>query len=615
MSRNKLAQKITAQSEYNSVAPEFGIILRLLLHGKGFVLAEMKFLSRLPVLKPTFAPKWPYQIRNQACSGSPSLDFSDSEDVPEYFNFAKDVLDKWAQKEKDGRRPSNPALWWVNDKDEEVRWSFEELGFHSRKVANVLSEVCGLDKGDGLLLILPRVPEWWMISVGCMRTGVVSIPATIQLTSKDILYRLQASKAKCIITNDALAPSVDSIASECDSLKSRVLVSKGSRREGWLDFHDLVAAASDSHQPVNTKSQDPVSFFFTSGTTGFPKMVKQSCSNMGIGMRHIGRTWMNLNPSRMTWALSDTGWIKFQFGGLYASWNQGACVFAHGKKQFDSLEVLNCLSKYPVTTFCGTPTLFRMLLQHDVRRYKFKSLMTCLSGGEPLPPEVMAQWKAQTGMEIHEGYAQTESTLLCATTIDMKVKPGFVGKAHPPYDVQIIDEHSNILPPGKEGDIGIRIKPKRPLGLFLGYEDDPQKTASTERGDFYVTGDRGVMAEDGYIHFVARADDVILSAGYRIGPFEVENALMGHPAVAEAAVVSSPDLIRGEVVKAFIVLAPAYESHDKDKLIIELQNHVKGTTAPYKYPRKIEFVLNLPKTISGKIQRKKLRNKEWEKSH
>uniref|UniRef100_R4GBC0 medium-chain acyl-CoA ligase n=1 Tax=Anolis carolinensis TaxID=28377 RepID=R4GBC0_ANOCA len=569
----------------------------------------MKLLSRLLVLKHTFAPKWPYQIKSQACSGAPSLDFPESEAVPEYFNFAKDVLDAWAQKETDGRRPSNPALWWVDDQGEEVRWGFEELGFHSRKAASALSEGCRLDKGDGLLLVLPRVPEWWMISVGCMRTGIVSIPGTTQLTSKDLLYRLQASKAKCIITNDALAPLVDSVASECHALKNRVLVSKGRRREGWLDFHDLVEAASDKHQPVQTKSQDPVSIFFTSGTTGYPKMVKQSCANLGIGMRNIGRTWMNLNPSSVMWGVSDTGWVKFQFSSLYATWIEGACVFAHGKAQFDSLVVLNCLSKYPVTTFCGTPTIFRMLLQHDVRRYKFKSLVSCLSGGEPLPPEVSAQWKAQTGMEIYEGYGQTETTLVCATTRDMKVKPGFLGKAHPPYDVQIIDKHSNPLPLGEEGDIGIRIKPKSLMsnalsGLFhLGWMD------------FYITGDRGVMAEDGYIHFVARADDVILSAGYRIGPFEVENALLGHPAVVEAAVVSSPDLIRGEVVKAFIILSPAYESHDKDKLILELQDHVKGTTAPYKYPRKIEFVQDLPKTISGKVRRKELRNKEWERSH
>ncbi|XP_042293901.1 acyl-coenzyme A synthetase ACSM3, mitochondrial-like [Sceloporus undulatus] len=579
----------------------------------------MKLLSKLPpVLKSASAPKWPYPIKSQASSGLPFIDFSEFEDiyknVPEHFNFAKDVLDKWSQKEKDGKRPSNPALWWVDETGEEVRWSFEELGFHSRKVANALSEGCNLQKGERLLVILPRIPEWWLVTVGCLRAGIIYIPATIQLTAKDILYRLQVSKAKCIVTNDALAPLVDSVASECSSLKSRVLVSKGKRREGWLNFHDLVEAAHDNHQPVKTKSQDPMSIFFTSGTTGYPKMVQHSCSSLGIGLNFSGRSWMNLNPSSTMWGVSDTGWVKFVFGSLYGTWSQGACVFSHGKMQFDSTVVLNCLSKYPVTTFCGTPTIFRMLLKHDVSRYKFKSLKTCLSGGEPINPEVMGKWKAQTGLEIYEGYGQSETILVCGTTREMEVKPGFMGKPLPPFDVQIIDEHGKHLPPGEEGDIAIRIKPERPLGLFSGYLDDPVKTASTERGDFYITGDRGIMAEDGYIRFIARADDVILSSGYRIGPFEVEYALSEHPAVAETAVISSPDAIRGEVVKALIILTPAYESHDKDKLIRELQEHVKKTTAPYKYPRKIEFVQDLPKTISGKIQRKELRRKEWEKA-
>ncbi|XP_060116900.1 acyl-coenzyme A synthetase ACSM3, mitochondrial-like isoform X2 [Heteronotia binoei] len=575
-------------------------------------MGRMKLLTRLPVLGSFSGPRVLHRVKS--CRGVASLGSTDYEslfrDVPEHFNFASDVLDKWDQKEKDGTRPPNPALWWISERGEEVQWSFEELGVLSRKAANVLTNACDLQKGDRVIVILPRIPEWWTITVGCMRAGIVFVPATVLLSAKDILYRLQASKAKSIITDDALAPLVDSVVSNCHFLKSRILVSEG-RREGWMHFHDLIRASSDQHQPVKTRSQDPMTIYFTSGTTGYPKMVEHSCCSLGLGLAPAGRYWMGLNPESIMWGLSDTGWVKFVFGSVFGPWIEGSCIFAHGKLQFEPTNVLNTLASYPVTTFCGTPTIFRMLLQHNVSSYHFKSLKYCLSGGEPMNPETMEHWKAQTGMEIQEGYGQTETTLLCGTLKGMKVKPGFIGKPCPPFTVQVINEQGNCLPPGEEGDIAVRIKPKRPVGLFTNYVDDPEKTASTERGDFYITGDRGLTDEDGYIRFIARADDIILSAGYRIGPFEVENALAEHPAVAESAVVSSPDPIRGEVVKAFIILTPAYQSHNMEKLIVELQEHVKKVTAPYKYPRKIEFVQQLPKTISGKIQRKLLRKKEW----
>ncbi|XP_044289604.1 acyl-coenzyme A synthetase ACSM3, mitochondrial-like [Varanus komodoensis] len=577
----------------------------------------IQLLPRPHALKFVRASKLPYRIQRQSSGAVSPGDFSDLEalyrEAPEYFNFARDVLDNWSQKEKDGRRPSSPALWWVGDQGEEVQWGFEELGFLSRKAAEVLSQACGLRKGDRVIVILPRVPEWWLITVGCIRAGIVFIPATVLLTAEDIQYRLQISKAKCIITNDVVVPLVDSVASECPLLERRMLVSKGGSREGWLNFHALLEAASDEHQPVQTKSQDPMTIYFSSGTTGYPKMVEHSCSSLGIGLIASARYWMKLTPSDTMWGLTDTGWVKFAYSSLFSPWMVGATIFSHGMLQFKPTVVLNSLAKYPVTTFCGTPTIFRMLLQHDVSRYNFKSLTACLSGGEPINPEVIRQWKAQTGVDIYEGYGQTETTLVCFRSKEMKFKPGYIGKPCPPFQIQIIDEDCNQLPPGKEGDIAIRIKPKRPLGLFSGYVDDPEKTASTERGDFYITGDRGIMDKDGYIQFVSRADDIILSAGYRIGPYEVEHALSGHPAVAESAVVSSPDPVRGEVVKAFIILSPAYQSHDKEQLTLELQKYVKEVTAPYKYPRKIEFVQNLPKTISGKVQRKVLRKKEWEK--
>uniref|UniRef100_A0A8B9ZHI4 medium-chain acyl-CoA ligase n=1 Tax=Anas platyrhynchos TaxID=8839 RepID=A0A8B9ZHI4_ANAPL len=534
-------------------------------------------------------------------------------ELPEYFNFASDVLDKWSQLEKDGKRPANPAFWWVNDEGEEVKWSFEELGFLSRKTANILSEACGLQRGDRMIAVLPRVPEWWLLNVACMRTGIVFIPGTSQLTAKDILYRLQASKAKCIVTSDALAPAVESVMSECHFLKTKLIVAKGSR-DGWLNLKELFVVTSADHKCVKTRSQDPMLIYFTSGSTGSPKMVVQSHGSYGIGFATSGRYWMNLTPSDIMWNTSDTGWVKAAWSSVFAPWINGSCVFVHSLPEFKPAVIAETLSRYPITTFCTAPTAYRMLVQHCLSRYCFMSLKHCLSGGEALNPEVMEQWKIQTGLDIYEGYGQTETVTICANMKGMKIKPGSLGKAVPPYDVQIIDDHGTVVPVGKEGNIAIRVQPERPFCMFSEYLDNPEKTAACMSGNFYVTGDRGIMDEEGYVWFVGRSDDIINSSGYRIGPFEVESALIQHPAVMESAVVSSPDPVRGEVVKAFIVLAPAFVSHDPEKLTQDLQQHVKKVTAPYKYPRKVEFVQALPKTATGKIQRKVLRNKEWEKA-
>ncbi|XP_054066949.1 acyl-coenzyme A synthetase ACSM3, mitochondrial-like isoform X3 [Rissa tridactyla] len=500
-------------------------------------------------------------------------------EVPEYFNFARDVLDRWTEVEKEGKKSKNPALWWVDGAGEEVRWSFEELGVLSRKVANVLSDACSLQQGDRVILILPRIPEWWLVNVACMRTGTVLIPGTQQLTAKDILHRLQKSKAKCIITDDSVAPAVDSVGAECQSLKFKLLVSQG-HREGWLNFKDLLKNAPSDHQCVTTKCQDPMAIYFTSGTTGSPKMAEHSHSSYGIGLTVSGRYWLDLTSSDIFWNTSDTGWAKAAWSSIFSSWIQGACVFVHKMPQFNPSVVFESLSRFPITVFCSPPTAYRMFVQHKLSSYMFKSLRRCVSAGEPINPEVMQEWKAQTGLDIYEGYGQTETVLICGNFKGMKIKPGSMGKPSPGYDVK----------------------------------DDPEKTEATIRGDFYVTGDRGIMDEEGYFWFVGRADDVINSAGYRIGPFEVESALVEHPAVVESAVVSSPDPIRGEVVKAFVVLTSDYASHDPEKVMKELQDHVKKVTAPYKYPRKMEFVQQLPKTVSGKIRRNELRQKEWRKA-
>ncbi|XP_062999581.1 acyl-coenzyme A synthetase ACSM3, mitochondrial-like [Elgaria multicarinata webbii] len=534
-------------------------------------------------------------------------------EVPEYFNFAKDVVDMWAKEEKEGRRPSNLALWWVSDQGDQVRWGFAELALESKKAARVLSEQCGLRKGDRVIAILPRIPEWWLLNLACIRTGTVLIPGTTQLTAKDILHRLKTSKARCIITDQALAPAVDMVASECPSLEFKLIVSKDPR-EGWLNFSNLLKLAPAEHNCVATKSHDPMTIYFTSGTTGAPKMTEHSHASHGIGLSINGRYWLDLTPLDIIWNTSDTGWGKSAWSSVFAPWIQGACVFAHSMPRFEPKPVLETLSRFPITTFCSPPTAYRMLVHQNLTSYKFPSLKHCVSAGEPMNPEVMEKWKTETGLDIYEGYGQTETVLVCGTFKGMKIKPGSMGKPSPAYDTQIIDEDCNILPPGKEGDIALRIKPTRPFCLFTQYTDDPERTASTIRGSFYITGDRGSKDEDGYFWFLGRADDVINSAGYRIGPFEVESALIEHPAVVESAVVSSPDSIRGEVVKAFVVLAPDYVSRDPEALIKELQDHVKKATAPYKYPRKVEFVPHLPKTISEKIRRNELRKAEWGKA-
>uniref|UniRef100_A0A672TNC2 medium-chain acyl-CoA ligase n=1 Tax=Strigops habroptila TaxID=2489341 RepID=A0A672TNC2_STRHB len=457
-------------------------------------------------------------------------------------------------------RPSNPALWWINGNGDEIKWSFEELGFLSQKVANMLFGTC----------------------------SVIIMPGTTQLTAQDICYRLLASKAKCIITTDALAPAVDLVASKSQFLKAKLIVSESSRAK-WLNFSDLCTMCSHSC------SQDPMAVYFTSGTTGSPKMIEHSYGSFGLAELYPGSK--DLVQYDILWNMSDTAWVKAAAGSVFRPRFQGSCVFVRVMPQFDAREILNTLCRYPVTTLCSAPTACHMLVQHDLTRYLFKRLKHCLTAGEPLNPNMMAQWKSQTGLNIYEGYGQTKIGMICAITKGMKIKPGSLGKAASPYDVQIIDENGSVLPPGKEGDIAIKVDAKQPFTFFTRYV--VMKTASTIRGYFYIPGDRGSMDKDGYIWFMGRSEGVIISSR----PFEIESALREHPAVAESPVVSSPDPIRGEVVKAFVVLAPFFKSQDPKKLACELQDHDKKITT--------EFVQQLPKTITGKIRWNELRNKEW----
>ncbi|XP_005351127.1 acyl-coenzyme A synthetase ACSM2B, mitochondrial [Microtus ochrogaster] len=551
-----------------------------------------------------------FQINSKKLTPIP---WGNQKEVPAKFNFASDVIDHWANMEKAGKRPSRPALWWVSGSGEELKWNFRELSELSQQAANVLSGACGLQRGDRVAVVLSQVPEWWLVTLGCIRTGLVFMPGTIQMKSTDILYRLQSSNARAIVAGDEVAQEVDTVAPDCPFLKVKLLVSE-KRREGWLNFKTLLKDASSTHHCVETGSHEPAAIYFTSGTSGPPKMAEHSHSSLGIKAKMDADSWTGMDVSDTVWTISDTGWIVNIIAAFLEPWTLGACTFIYFLPKFDPKTVLKVLSSYPINSMVGAPLIYRMLVQQDLSSYKFPHLHSCFTGGESLLSETLENWKAKTGLDIREFYGQTETGLTCRVSRTMKVKPGSLGTAIPHYDVQVIDEHGNVLPPGKEGDIAIRVKPIRPVGIFSGYVNNPKKTEANIRGDFWLLGDRGIKDPEGYFYFLARTDDIINSSGYRIGPSEVENALMEHPAVAETAVVSSPDPSRGEVVKAFVVLAPEFLSHDPDQLTKLLQQHVKSVTAPYKYPRKVEFVSNLPKTITGKINRAKLRTEEWKTS-
>lgn len=522
-------------------------------------------------------------------------------EVPEYFNWARDVFDKWAED------PEKLGMLWVDDFGNEKKFTFRELSLRSKRLANVLN-ANGIKQGDPLIVILPRIPEFWEAFIACLRSGVVIAPGTTMLTPKDIKYRIDSAEAVGVITNADNAPKVDEIAKDCPTLKSCIVV--GEERKGWIRYEDALAKASDQYEAANTRSDENAILYFTSGTVGLPKMTVHTHTSYPIGHTITGKWWLDLTPEDLHFNLSDTGWAKAAWSSFFGPWNCGAAIFIHnpGSPKFDAVRNLELLEKYPITTLCGPPTAYRVFVLQDLKKFNFKTLRHCVAAGEPLNPEVIDVWKEGTGLTIRDGYGQTESCLMVGTFPPLEVKAGSMGKPAPGYHVTVVDDDGNEVPVNQEGDIAVRVKPERPVGLFKEYWKDPERTAACYRGDWYITGDRAIKDEDGYIWFVGRADDVILSSGYRIGPFEVESALIEHPAVAESAVVASPDETRGEIVKAFVILAPGYSP--SEELVKELQEFVKNNTAPYKYPREIEFVEELPKTISGKIRRVELRELE-----
>lgn len=520
-------------------------------------------------------------------------------EAPEHFNFGYDVVDRWARD-----RPEGCALWWIGPAGEDRRLTFRELSKRSDRVAAALGSL-GLERGDQVMLNLPSVPEWWEVMVGLTKADMMAVPTTTMLTESDIRFRVESAEIDAIITDQAGAEKVDRAQLAGRPVKIQV---GGVLRPGWLAYSEALDVATPGRAPLATRSAGPALIYFTSGTTGPPKMVLHTHASYGVGHRLTARFWLDLEPGEVHWNMSDTGWAKTAYAGYFGPWIQGACVFvSHRPGKFDPGHTLDVLTRYPVESLCAPPTVYRLLVQEDLTTFWPETMRQCRAAGEALNNEVLEKWREATGVTIREGYGQSETVLLCATIPGLPTKPGSMGVPLPGLDVAVVDAEGRRLPPGEVGEIAVRVEPHRPVGLFKEYWHAPEATAECHRGGWYWTGDCARVDEDGYFWFEARADDIITSAAYRIGPFEVENALMEHPAVVECAVVGKPDPERTEIVKAFVVLATGYEPGEE--LAGELQAHAKQSTAPYKYPREIEFLDALPKTVSGKIRRVELKER------
>jgi acetyl-CoA synthetase len=548
----------------------------------------------------------------------PRMEFDSYEDfkqnykvnMPENFNFAYDVVDVWARE-----APDKIAMVWCNDYNEERTFTFSNLKRLSDKAANLFKKQ-GIGKGDMVLLLLKRRWHFWVCTLALEKIGAVSIPATIQLTKKDIIYRNNAASVKMIVSvmDHEIIKFIEEAMAESPTVKCLALV--GSKREGWLDFDsELENAPEEFERPTGdqaTGGYDNMLMYFTSGTTGMPKIVTH---NFYYPLGHIitAHYWQRLTTEGLHLTVSETGWAKCGWGKIYGQWLCGVAIFVYDMEKFIPDNLLRAIEKHKITSFCAPPTIYRFLIKEDLSRYDLSSIKIACTAGEPLNPEVFNQFKKATGLEIIEGFGQSETPVLCANFEWIKPKPGSMGKPSPLFDVDIVDENGKTCPPGTEGNIVIKnLDHFVPPGLFTGYYKDEEATSRVWHDGVYNTGDMAWRDEDGYFWFVGRSDDVIKCSGYRIGPFEVESALIEHPSVLECAVTAVPDPIRGQVVKATVVLAKGWTA--SDKLVKELQNYVKKVTAPYKYPRIIEFVDELPKTVSGKIKRKEIRAHDLEKT-
>ncbi len=521
--------------------------------------------------------------------------------LPEYFNFATDIFDRWA-----ADRPEACALWWVGeDRGTEKKLSFARLRELSCRAAAAF-RTAGIRQGEPVLIMLPRVPEWWIVMLGLIRLGAVPVPSTTQLTAHDLDYRLRTGGIRAVVSDQKGAAKLAGFDG------AGWLVGAGDE-PGWCRFDRAMAAESASFSLPATRADAPGIMFFTSSTTGNPKMVLHTQASYGLGHEVTGKMWLNLGPDDIHWNTSDLGWAKAAWSSFFGPWHCGACLFvwdAPGK--FSPGLTLDVLTDYPVTSLCSPPTAFRMMVRGQMKGRTFPRLRQCVTAGEPLSPDVFTSWRAATGLSIHEGYGQTETVILIGhcRPLGHPVIPGSLGRAVPGCSIALLDDDLEPVPDGREGEIAVRVAPERPIGLFREYWGSPEQTASQFQGDWYLTGDRAVRDADGYFWFIGRKDDVIKSSGYRIGPYEVETALHAHPAVHDAAVVGKPDELRGQIVKAFVVLQEGHEPDDATRHL--LQKHCRTLVAPYKYPREIEFVQRLPKTISGKTQRYRLRKTEGE---
>lgn len=526
--------------------------------------------------------------------------------APENFNFGYDVVDAWAKEQ-----PNKRAICWTNDKGEHIDFSYADLKEKTDKTAAYFQSL-GIGKGDMVMLILKRRYEFWYSIIALHKLGAVVIPATHLLTEKDIIYRCEAADIKAIVAvgETVVLDHIKNALPKCPSVKN--VISVGPEiYEGFDDFTKGIEEAPEFVRPENVNTNDDISIiYFTSGTSGNPKMVAHDfCYPLG----HIvtGSYWHNLHEESLHLTVADTGWGKAVWGKLYGQMIAGASIFVYDHEKFTPADMLRMIQEYRITSFCAPPTIFRFMIREDLTKYDLSSLKWATIAGEALNPSVYQEFYELTGIKLREGFGQTETTCTVLTTPWMEPKPGSMGKPNPAYDVDIVMGDGRSAEVGEQGEIIIRVNEnEKPYGLFLGYYRDENRTKEAYNNGIYHTGDVAWKDEDGYFWFVGRNDDVIKSSGYRIGPFEVESALMSHDAVVECAITAVPDPIRGQVVKATIVLAPAYKGKEGEELIKELQDYVKRITAPYKYPRIIEFVNELPKTISGKIRRVEIREKD-----
>ena len=534
--------------------------------------------------------------------------------VPENFNFAYNVMDAWAEE-----KPDKVALLWTSERGEEVSTTFREFKEQTDRTAAYFMQL-GIKHGDKVMLILKRHYQWWLSMMALCKVGAIAIPATHMLTVHDIVYRNQSASVKYIIcaNDEYITEQIAKAMPDSPTVKALVAVNALSELdkpipEGFHDWRKEWAEAPAFVRPDNVNTnEDTMLMYFTSGTSGEPKMVAHDFL-YALGHLTTGVYWHNLHANSLHLTVADTGWGKAVWGKLYGQWFAGATVFVYDHEKFTAEKIMRQMEKYHITSFCAPPTIYRFMIREDFSKYDLSSLEWCTTAGEAMNPSVANRFKELTGVTIYEGFGQTETTMTLGTFPWVKPKPGSMGKPNPQYDVQLLRQDGTECEDGEKGEICIRIGDKKPLGLFKGYYRDEERTKETWHDGIYHTGDMAWHDEEGYYWFVGRTDDVIKSSGYRIGPFEVENALMTHPAVVECAITGVPDPIRGMIVKATVVLAPEYKAKAGDELIKELQNHVKHETAPYKYPRLIEFVNELPKTISGKIRRVEIREKDNQK--